>query len=72
MLLEGFLHRFMRRWYPEMIISECDSNELYSLDTQDVLLQQLHWRAQRSARQLKVWKQWFDQSTSFFWLHGRR
>ena len=27
-------------------------------------MQQLHWRAKRSARQVKVWKQWFDQSTS--------
>ena len=51
--LEGFLHRFMRRWYPQMVMEESDSNELYSLDAQDVLLQQLHWRAQ----------QWCDRRT---------
>ena len=44
-----------------MVMSESDSNELYSLDAQDVLLQQLHWRAQRSASQLRVWMRWFDQ-----------
>ena len=64
LLLEGFLQRYMRRWYPQMVISESESKELYSLDAQDVLMQQLHWRAQRSARQLKVWKRWFDQQTS--------
>ena len=36
LLLEGFLHRFMRRWYPQMVMEESDSNELYSLDAQDV------------------------------------
>mmetsp|Transcript_27438 Transcript_27438/g.38559 ORF Transcript_27438/g.38559 Transcript_27438/m.38559 type:complete len:213 (+) Transcript_27438:149-787(+) len=51
LLLEGFLHRYMRRFCPQMVMSESDSNELYSLDAQDVLLQQLHWRAQRSASQ---------------------
>ncbi|CAE7734699.1 unnamed protein product [Symbiodinium necroappetens] len=64
LLLEGFLHHYMRRWYPQMVISESDTKQLYSLDAQDVLLQQLHWRAQRSARQLKVWKQWLDQQTN--------
>ncbi|OLQ15071.1 hypothetical protein AK812_SmicGene739 [Symbiodinium microadriaticum] len=64
LLLEAFLHHYMRRWYPQMVISESDTKQLYSLDAQDVLLQQLHWRAQRSARQLKVWKQWLDQQTS--------
>ena len=59
--LEGFLHRFMRRFYSSMVIPEY--NELYSLEAEEILLAQLYWRAKRSAQQLRSWNEWCDQQS---------
>ena len=62
LLLEGFMHRYMRHFQPQAIVSDSasGSNELYLPEARDVILQQLHHRAKRSARQLRTWMAWFD------------
>jgi len=59
--LEGFLHRFMRRFYSSMVIPEY--NELCSLEAEEILLAQLYWRSKRSAEQLRSWNEWYDQQS---------
>jgi len=49
--LEGFLHRFMRRFYSSMVIPEY--NELYSLEAEEILLTQ----------ELRSWNDWCDQQS---------
>ena len=47
LLLEGFMHRYMRHFEPEAVVSSsvCNSIELYRPEARDVILQQLHLRS---------------------------
>ncbi|CAE7236428.1 H-RAS [Symbiodinium sp. CCMP2592] len=64
LILEGFLHRFMRYYYPQMLVHHTATGagtcELYKVEALGILLNQLHHYSQRPTSAIQKWKNWFD------------